>query len=497
MVDPFRDSSGMSAAASSDVRQEQVTLPAADVAATGLLTGRQTVAAQVEVSGASASTEQSVRKTQVSAHAAAVTQQRDDAVTLARDRAVASEITEAEIEARALRAAAQLRPPRATLRPTPPREPRRFGRLHVGQIVAAETAIVIVVAALRQPLAVLIPVGALALLILVLALVPVHGVWLYRNISLRIRYLVRSRRREIKRDQVHDVLNPFARGGVIEMMDIDDEEVAVISQAGGFTAVIEVGFEADVAVHAAAAALPPLSEFLVTHDEDGPVISAQVIIHVVPAPGPRTDLDAAARSYAELSGGALPGARRVWLAIQAMHTFDEYTSSELRAALGNGVRKARRKLAKGHLRSTCLGPEELRAEMLGLMDANWEVKSDSDRLIRTEEAWNHVAYGDSRQLSFRLLGWPNLADERGVRLIELLGGVRSYGTTFSVAVRRTGDSVEFEGAVRLAVADSAQARAATADLNAAATECGALVEPMDGEQIYGITATAPLGGFSV
>jgi hypothetical protein len=65
----------------------------------------------------------------------------------------------------------------------------------------------------------------------------------------------------------------------------------------------------------------------------------------------------------------------------------------------------------------------------------------------------------------------------------------------ALAARRAARGIEIEAVVRVLAADDAHLTALSDRISSEAAACGAQVERLDGEQVYGVAASLPLGGF--
>jgi hypothetical protein len=91
--------------------------------------------------------------------------------------------------------------------------------------------------------------------------------------------------------------------------------------------------------------------------------------------------------------------------------------------------------------------------------------------------------------------WPDLTTADGQQLFARLIEAPSLGTTVALATRRAGGELEVEAAIRVAAVDDAHLTASTRALRERAGACGATLQRLDGEQVHGVAASLPLGGF--
>lgn len=372
-----------------------------------------------------------------------------------------------------------------------------FG-VYVGQIITWQLTVVAVLLAVQQPLWALIPVALLALLLLILTMVPRHDRWLFQWLVLWVRYATRRRRRPVPdtdEGALGALLRTVTRGGRIEALDIDGASVALITHAGGLTALLApVPSDSSLIVESSEMILP-LTVLLPLGEAGEPVVSAQVVVHSVPAPIQTGENHVAAASYRELGNALVPSQRRYWVALQALRTTDDHTDDDLRGALVRAVHRLQRRLRKTGLRGHPLSPDEAVADFLALARLR-PVPRGADRgAAAIQEHWCAWSAGPDLQTTFRLVDWPDLFAANPRNFLNWLLAVPTLATTVAVAVRRTGEVLELEAAVRMALPDVEAITRATAQLEEIAGWAGARVQRVDGEQVFGLAASLPLGGF--
>lgn len=394
-----------------------------------------------------------------------------------------------------------------------------FG-IRAGQLVSVELAILGVALVYRERLSILIPVSVAAVIVVGLALIRRRGHFLYQWLALWLRYRTRRRRRRIlggesaERDEVAStLLASVARSAQISPVEIEDVEVALISHAGGLTVVLEiVPLDARGFIEPSRA-LPPLTALLPTAEVGGPVVSVQVIIQSIPAPNFLGLEDSAAISYRELAGGMVPATRSCWIALQAGHVAEDYTAADLQDLVTRAVTRLQRRLRKAGLRARILNRDEIAAEFLTLARVQPREAALTGPSRRRQklaspavtEHWQTWSAGPQVHTAFRLLDWPDLSDPTGRELLDRLVHTPTLATTVSVAARwRPGtgpasdpatDSVELEAAIRVTLPDAAAVDPATRQIRAVVEGLGGRIERLDGEQVFGVAASLPLGGF--
>ncbi len=402
--------------------------------------------------------------------------------------------------------------PTFATRPAPSRRGVSLFGVHAGQLVSWELAVLGVALVHRQRLAILIPVAVAALLLVAVTLIKRRGHFLYQWLGLWLRYRTRSRRRRMTGgvdagpDEIAEtLLASVVREAEIVPVEIDEIEVALISHAGGLTAVLEVTPLDAGHVVEPSQLLPPLPAMLPTAEIGEPVITAQIIIQSIPAPHFLGLADSAAISYRELAGGVVPATRGCWLALQAEHVAEEYTAKQLQESVIRAVKRLQRRLRKSGLKARLLNRDEVATELLSLarVDARHPAMNARSRRGKqlaspaVEEAWSMWSAGPQVHTTFRLLEWPDLADPAGRELLDRLVHTPTLATTVTVAARRraVAEDLELEAAIRVTLPGRAAVEPATKEIMAIVEAVGGRVERLDGEQVFGVAATLPLGGF--
>lgn len=397
-------------------------------------------------------------------------------------------------------------------KPVPKRPVVALFGLRAGQVVSWELAVLAVILVYRERLTILLPAAAVALSLLALTTIRHQGRWLYQWLGLWLRYRTRRRRRAITdaedaapEDIARVLLTAVVRGAEIIPVEVDERDVALISHAGGLTAVLEVTPLDAGHVVEPSQLLPPLPALLPSAEIGEPVISVQIIIQSIPAPNFFGLGDSASISYRELAGGIVPATRGCWLALQAQHIAEEYTATDLQESVIRAVNRMQRRLRKSGLRARLLNRDEIVAELLSLarVDPHDLPANGASRRGRRlampamEESWRTWSAGPQAHTTFRLLEWPDLAVSAGREFMDGLVASPTLATTVTVAARRRvpTDDVELEAAVRVTLPGNGAVDLATEEMRILLALAGGQIERMDGEQVFGVGATLPLGGF--
>jgi len=478
--------------------------PSALAAPSGIVLGQRTGQGQAQGEGATVGRGQSQGQTQFRGEAKA--QGKLESVGSRRGIGRRDREPEPEPEPEA-----EVGPPIAT-KPVPSRRTVAMLGIRAGQVVAWELAVLAVALVHRERLSLLIPVAAAALLLVILTAIRRRGRWLYQWLGLSLRYRLRHRRRPMITgdDATPDraattLLDSIVGGAEIVPLELDEIEVALISHAGGLTAVLEVTPADAGHVVEPSQVLPPLPALLPAAEIGEPVVSAQIIIQSIPAPNFLGLGDSAAISYRELAGGVVPATRGCWLALQAQHVAEEYTAADLQDCVIRSVRRLQRRLRKSGLRARLLNEDEIAVEFLSLarVETREPATTVSSRRPKkpippaVRESWLTWSAGPQVHTTFRLLAWPDLADPSGRELLDRLVHTPTLATTVTVAARQRANAVdvELEAAVRVTLPDAAAVHSATKEIQEIVQQVGGRIQRMDGEQVFGIAATLPLGGF--
>jgi type VII secretion protein EccE len=356
--------------------------------------------------------------------------------------------------------------------------------LHSGQLVAAELAAVVLVAAASAGAVWLVPALPVALLILLVAFGRVRRHWAYEWLGLAARYA--GRRRSLPPGADATALLTLLRpAAVVGSVDIDAAAVGYIEDGYGLTAVLELGDPtAPLADTGPLTPSPP--DLLPPPNADPPRVRLQLLVSGVPAPALRAGSGSPATSYRQLTEGRVLALQRSFLAIQVQRG-GGFGEAELRRALSSAVRRARRRLERDGLPCRALSADtalRVFGELAHLDSANG-----------LREDWSAVGAGGLRQVSFRLRRWPGMTGDAGRALLPRLLTLPGAGTTVSLAAERLdAEEIRVELVIRLATAGG-QAQAAMLDaLRRLLRGAGASAQRLDGNQLGGLAATLPLGG---
>ncbi|WP_089002412.1 type VII secretion protein EccE [Micromonospora echinofusca] len=360
---------------------------------------------------------------------------------------------------------------------------RRGGAgVRAGQVVATQVAVAAVVAAAgRGVLATMAAVGVAALLLPV-AWVRLRGRWLFEWLTTGLGYATRRRALPPAAGPTAllDLVDP---GAVVRPAELAGAPAAVLDDAAGMVAVLEVGDPADL-LGDAPRALPVPASLLPAAASDGPPVRLQLLLTGSPAPTVGAGGGAVATSYRQLTDGRLAGRERAVLAVRVLRA-EGWTAEELRRALSGTVRRIARRI--GPVTARPLG-EHATLRVLA------ELAHHDDH--PAQETWQAVRAGDLLQTTFRLRRWPDARGDAGRRLVSRLLALPATATTVSLGVGPWAGadpaSAPTELAVRLAAATPAELSIAAQALRRLVAEVGGEVHRLDGAQLDGLAGTLPL-----
>ncbi|GAA3230582.1 type VII secretion protein EccE [Dactylosporangium siamense] len=402
-----------------------------------------------------------------------------------------------------IRATAPVTPPRPPAA-APPTAPAALVRrkLGVGQIVCVEVAaLAVLLSVLSGSPVIIVVTGAVALTVAVPAVLPWRGFWLHTWLRWKLSY--RTRRRSLPHADGADprramvlALQPAAVFGEVA---VDNETVATLAHPKGMTAVLELQ-PGDHTLFASTGSELPSPVSLLSSEPDLPPTCAQLIVQVE-APRQLDGARLAAESYLQLAGGLVPVSRRVWLAVQVRRTPEAFHDSDLRPALVNAIKRARRRLRQDKITARLLGEEELltaaalaaRLESV-LAHRPGQYGRPQGRPV-AEETWWRWESGRTPQTAYRISRWPT----KPWSMDKILLGLPATAVTLSIAALRDPanpvDEVPLELVVRIAAPDEAGLTASGNKLAALISTAGGAVERLDGRQLAALIATVPFGGF--
>lgn len=326
---------------------------------------------------------------------------------------------------------------------------RTASGLRAGQVVATQLAVAVLAAAVGRGVAVTAAALLLAAVLLPAAWVRLRGRWLFEWLAVGLAFLTRRHALPPTAGPTA-LLDLVAPGAEVRSAELAGNPAAVVDDADGLTALLEIGDPGDLLGDGRRALPPPLSLLPATGAESPPV-RIQLVLSASPAPAPAIGTGTAGTSYRQLTDGRLAGRDRAVLAVRVLRG-DGWSDEELRRALSGTVRRIVRRL--GPLTGRPLGaPAALRVlAELAHHDAGAPVR----------ESWQAVGAGGLLQTTFRLRRWPNSRTDAGRRLVSRLLALPATATTVALCVGPRADAtpVPAELTVRLAARTVAELTAA-------------------------------------
>ncbi|MEU1685235.1 type VII secretion protein EccE [Micromonospora sp. NPDC005707] len=374
-----------------------------------------------------------------------------------------------------------------TARPASADSPHRIRRpapsVRAGQVVTAQVAVAALVAAVGRGVLVTAAALLLAAMLLPAAWVRLRGRWLFEWLAVGVAYL--TRRRALPAACGPAALLELARPGTaVHAAELAGGPAAVLEDAAGMTALLEIG-DPDDLLGDGPRELPPPLGLLPPVGPESPPVQIQLLFSASPAPAPAAGAGTAGTSYRQLTDGRLAARARVVLAVRVLRA-DGWSDDELRRALSGTVRRIVRRL--GPLTGRPLGgPAALRVVAeLAHHDAGAPVR----------ESWAAVTVGGLPQTTWRLRRWPDPRTDAARRLVPRLLALPATATTVSLCVgpRIGADPASTPGelTVRLAAHTTAELSVAERALRRLAGDVGAELRRLDGEHLSGLAATLPL-----
>ncbi|MFJ9941915.1 type VII secretion protein EccE [Streptomyces erythrochromogenes] len=409
-------------------------------------------------------------------------------------------------------------PARGGVTPHPRSSPGRFGPFRLQQLVLLQVAVAgLLVAWVVEPL-LLLPVGAFALVLVVLAVVRRHQrslpEWIGSVLALR------ARRRRAASFTVpagtEPGLAPLVEADpalrTLTFSDRDRRPVGMVGDGTFLTAVVQVDTDATALRPDRAARPLPLGAVRDILEVDGIRLeSAQLVQHTQPAPAPHLP----ARSMATLNYAPLqartgtPAVRLTWIALK----LDPELCPEAVAARGGGLAGAQRcvvraadqlasRLAGAGFKATVLTEQELTAALATSSCANPMAITQAGRSAstgrRTEETSRIWRCDDRRHTTYWIGRWPQLGGAGAAALpqfVALLTSLPALATNFSLTMapaERQG--VTLTGHVRVTGRSDEELIAARRQLEGTARGVKTGLVRLDREQVPGLLASLPLGG---
>ncbi|MCU7824729.1 type VII secretion protein EccE [Kitasatospora sp. DSM 101779] len=409
------------------------------------------------------------------------------------------------------------------------------GRIRLQQLVLLEVAAALVAVGWTIAPAMAGAFAVPAVLLLVVALLPLGGRSLPE--ALRVRSAMKARRKEAQYNVPPPGTDP-ALAPALEVepalrtcthateTDLGDgrpirRETGMVGDGTFYTSVLLVQAK-DQPLRPVRTALPLPLDIVCSalQVDDIGLESVQLVQHTQPAPAPHLpDQSLAARAYQQLQDGtATPALRLTWVALK----LNPETSSTAVLARGGGEEGARKTLQRvtdqlaGRLNAagftaTVLDERELIAALAISICANPVAVAGRQgsggggaAARRTQESSKFWRIDDRWHSTFWISKWPQLSRPGGTPgrisapdLVNLVTGTPALASTFSLtASRGTGGSVALSGHVRVTGRSESEVAQVGRLMESRAQSAGVGLTRLDQEQAPGLLATLPLGGTS-
>ncbi|MEU3452478.1 type VII secretion protein EccE [Micromonospora sp. NPDC006766] len=366
--------------------------------------------------------------------------------------------------------------------PATARPPQRTTTgVRAGQVVAAQVAVAMLVAAAGRGVVVTAAALLSAMLLLPAAWIRLRGRWLYEWLLVGLGHLTR-RRALPATSGAAAVLELVVPGAAVRPAELAGGPAALIEDADGMTALLEIG-DPDDLLGTGPQPLPTPLSLLPPPGPESPPVRLQLLLSASPAPAPAAAAGAAGTSYRQLTDGRLAGRARAVLAVRMLRG-DGWSDEELRRALSGTVRRIVRRL--GPLTGRPLGGAAALRVVAEL------AHHDAGAPVR--ESWPAVTVGGLPQTTWRLRRWPDPGTAH--RLVPRLLALPATATTVSFCVGpRIGTDAApapIELTVRVAARSTTELSTAERALHRLAGDLGAEFRRLDGEHLAGLAATLPL-----
>ncbi|MFC7308694.1 type VII secretion protein EccE [Streptomyces monticola] len=409
--------------------------------------------------------------------------------------------------------------PAATTSAAPRTLPRPggLGPLRLQQLILVELAAAIMLAAWVTERWLLAPAGAVAALLVLLAILRRH----HRPLPewYETARALKHRQREAKMP-VSPGTDPMLAPAVecdpalrtYSFVSRDDRSIGMIGDGSFLTAVLFVQPSNEPLRPEVPRRQLPLQLVQDALEVDGiRLASAQIVQHTQPAPAPHLPQQSvAARSYGPLQAQAgSPALRLTWIALK----LDPELCPEAVEARGDGIPGAQRallrvadqlasRLAGAGFEATILDENELVNAVATSSCLNPRANSQHSNdgrpaQRRTVEAVRSWRVDDRWHTTYWISRWPQLGDG-GVALPQLVTRFTSLpvlATTFSTTLSRAGNrGIAIAGHVRITGRGENELGQARRELERAAGASKVGLVRLDREQVPGALATLPLGG---
>ena len=297
---------------------------------------------------------------------------------------------------------------------------RRLPGVRAGQVVTTQVAAVLVLAGAAYGTVTFAAAAFTSVVLVALAWLRLRGRWAFEWAGTGLSFAGRRHA-----GAPGSGLLPFvAPGARVRRADLAGDPAAVIVDARGLTAVLELGDPSGLLAEDLYA-LPPPAALLPPPGAEHPPCRIQLLLTGVPAPATGTDNGTAATSYRRLTEGRVLGHGRALLAVRVLCA-EGWSGDDLLRSLSGLVRKTRRRL--GGVPARPLGEAAALRVIAEL--------SHDDGGAPVRETWAGLEIGGLAQATFRLDRWP---DPRQVETSPgLVGRLRTLPSTVTTVAVTAG-----------------------------------------------------------
>uniref|UniRef100_A0AAU2JUN8 Type VII secretion protein EccE n=1 Tax=Streptomyces sp. NBC_00049 TaxID=2903617 RepID=A0AAU2JUN8_9ACTN len=413
-------------------------------------------------------------------------------------------------------------PARGGVTPRAKPSPGRLGPFRLQQLVLIQIAVAgLLVARAVEPL-LLVPAGALALVLVVFAVVRRHQrslpEWIGSALALRARRR-RAAALVVPADTEPGLAPLVEADPALRTLTFGDRDhdrdrrpVGMVGDGTFLTAVVRVETDATALRPDRAARPLPLAVVRDILEVDGIRLeSAQLVQHTRTAPAPHLPSGSmVARNYAPLQARTgTPAVRLTWIALK----LDPELCPEAVSARGGGLAGAQRcvvrvadqlagRLTGAGFKATVLTEQELTSALATSSCADPMAIARAGRSAgtgrRTEETPRTWRCDDRWHTTYWINRWPRLGGPGAAALpqfVALLTSLPALATNFSLTVAPAGrQGVALTGHVRVTGRTEEELEAVRRELERTARGVGARLVRLDREQVPGLLASLPLGG---
>ena len=357
--------------------------------------------------------------------------------------------------------------------------------VRTGQVLTTQVAAAVLVLGSGRGLPVLVAAGGLAVVLLTVTWLRLHGRWAYQWLSTATRFACR-RHAALLDESASGLLEWVSPGARLVQTELAGAPTAVLVDGSGMTVLLELGDPGGLLVESLPALTSPVS-LLPPAAPEHPPCRMQVVLTGVPAPAVRAGGGTPATSYRQLTDGRLLGHSRALLAVRVLRA-EGWADDDLLRELSGQIRKLSRRL--GGVPARPLG-EAAAARFL----AGTAHHADT---APVRENWSGLHLGGLAQTTLRVERWPDPRTETARRMVARMLALPATATTVALTVGPRGaggpEDLGVTLTVRLAAADEAALAAATQALRRLLDTERAYARRLDGEHLDGLAATLPLGG---